>query len=126
MKQLKRIILSLALVLGIGLVFAPSASVGAVSAIEQACINDPAATLCTPENKDQNINELIKTVINVLLFIIGIISVIVIIVGGLMYATSAGDAGTVTKAKNTILYAVVGLAVAFFAFAIVNWVVGRF
>ena len=112
--------------MGVGFMFAPVAAVNAQSAIDAACANDPNSTLCKPENKDQNINNIITTVINVLLFIVGIISVIVIIVGGIMYTTSAGDAGTVTKAKNTILYAVVGLAVAFFAYAIVNWVIKLF
>ncbi len=126
MKQLKRILLSLALVLGVGAILTPITPVSAqgTSAIEQACINDPSATIC--QNKDEQVGGLIANVINVLLFVVGIISVIVIIVGGIMYATSAGDAGTVTKAKNTILYAVVGLAIAFFAYAIVNWVVKLF
>jgi hypothetical protein len=62
----------------------------------------------------------------VLLFIVGIISVIMIIVGGILYAVSAGDASNVERAKATIMYAVIGLLVAFFAYAIVNWVVDRF
>lgn len=116
--------MSLALVLGMGFVFAPVGIVSAESAIDAACANDPNSTLCA--NKDENINGLITNVINVLLFVVGIISVVMIIIGGIMYATSAGDAGAVTKAKNTILYAVIGLVVAFLAFAIVNWVVNRF
>jgi hypothetical protein len=65
-------------------------------------------------------------VVNVLLFVNGIISVIMIIVGGLRYVTSAGNASAVTGAKNTIIYAVIGLVVAFLAFAIVNWVLTLF
>ena len=45
--------------------------------------------------------------------------------GGIKYATSAGDSNKVTAAKNTILYAVIGLAVAVLAFAIVNFVVSH-
>lgn len=62
------------------------------------------------------------TIVNVLLFIIGAISVIMLIVGGIRYTISAGDSNAVTGAKNTILYAIVGLIVAFLAFAVVNWV----
>lgn len=123
MKRLKQLILGLALVLGVGMLFAPAPAF-AQSAIDDACANDPNSTLCT--NKDQEIGPIITTVINVLLFIIGIISVIMIIIGGIMYSTSAGDAGTVTKAKNTVLFAVVGLVIAFLAFAIVNWVIDAF
>jgi hypothetical protein len=43
-----------------------------------------------------------------------------------MYATSAGEQSRVTQAKNTLFYAVIGLAVAFFAYAIVNWVIRQF
>jgi hypothetical protein len=63
-----------------------------------------------------------NTIVNILLFLIGAISVIMLIIGGIRYTISAGDSGNVTAAKNTILYAIVGLVVAFLAFAIVNYV----
>jgi hypothetical protein len=69
-------------------------------------------------------NSIFSTVVNVLLFIIGAISVIMLIIGGIRYTISAGDSGNVTAAKNTIMYAIIGLIVAFLAFAIVNWVLG--
>lgn len=65
------------------------------------------------------------TIVNVLLFLIGAISVIMIIYGGIRYTTSGGDAKNVTAAKDTILYAVVGLVVAILAYAIVNFVITR-
>lgn len=66
----------------------------------------------------------ITTVTNVLLFVVGALAVIMIIVGGIRYATSGGNAASVTTAKNTILYAIVGLIIAFLAFAAVNFVLG--
>lgn len=63
---------------------------------------------------------------NVLLFIIGAISVIMLVIGGIRYTTSAGDSAAVTSAKNTILYAIVGIIVALLAYAVVNFVVGQF
>lgn len=68
--------------------------------------------------------SIFTTIVNVLLFIIGAISVIMLIIGGIRYTTSAGDSGNVTAAKNTIMYALIGLIVAFLAFAVVNWVLG--
>ena len=68
--------------------------------------------------------SIFTTVVNVLLFVIGAISVIMLIIGGIRYTTSAGDSGAVTGAKNTIMYAIIGLVVAFLAFAVVNWVLG--
>lgn len=67
-----------------------------------------------------------STITNVLLFVIGAISVIMIIIGGLRYVISGGDSSNVTAAKNTILYAVVGLIVALFAYAIINFVLTSF
>lgn len=68
----------------------------------------------------------LKQVVNVLLFLIGAISVIVIIIGAIMFTVSAGDSGRAKKAKDTILYAVIGLIVAITAFAIVNFVIRQF
>ena len=65
------------------------------------------------------------TIVNVLLFIIGAVSVIMLIYGGIRYTTSGGNANSVTAAKNTIMYAIIGLIIAIFAFAIVNFVVGE-
>ncbi len=71
-------------------------------------------------------NGIFKTITNVLLFIIGAISVIMLIIGGIRYTVSGGDATAVTSAKNTILYAIVGIVVAILAFAVVNFVIDSF
>jgi ABC-type Fe3+ transport system permease subunit len=67
----------------------------------------------------------ITTVINIMLYVIGAVSVIMLIYGGIRYTTSGGNSNSVTAAKNTILYALIGLVVAIFAYAIVNWVLGE-
>ena len=72
------------------------------------------------------LGQQIQNVINVLLFIIGVVSVIMIILGGIRYVLSNGDSSQITAAKNTILYAVIGLIVALLAYAIVNFVITQF
>jgi hypothetical protein len=67
-----------------------------------------------------------QKITNVLLFIIGAISVIMLIIGGIRYVVSGGDSSAVTAAKNTILYAIVGIIVALLAYALVNFVLGSF
>jgi hypothetical protein len=67
-----------------------------------------------------------RTITNVLLFIIGAISVIMLIIGGIRYVVSGGDSAAVTGAKNTILYAIVGIVVAVLAYALVNFVITSF
>lgn len=64
----------------------------------------------------------ITYVTNILLFVVGILSVIMIIIGGLRYVVSGGNSTAITAAKNTILYAIVGLIIAFLAFALINFV----
>ncbi len=64
-----------------------------------------------------------KQITNTILYIVGIVAVIMLIIGGIKYVVSGGDSKKVTDAKNTVLYAIIGLIVAFLAFAIVNFVI---
>lgn len=77
-----------------------------------------------PQNLFNGPDSVFTTIVNVLLFLIGAISVIMLIYGGIRYTVSGGNSANVTAAKNTILYAIIGLIVAFLAYAIVNWVLG--
>ncbi len=81
---------------------------------------------CTqPTGTNTDLPGLIRNVVNILLFIIGAVAVIMIVIGGIKYTTSNGDQGSVKSAKDTILYSVVGIIVAFMAYAIVNFVISR-
>jgi hypothetical protein len=80
------------------------------------------------DKNGNNTNDLmgrINTIINVVIGFVGLVAVVVIILGGISYTTSAGDPGKVKKAKDTILYGIIGLVVAVLAFAIVNFVLGN-
>ena len=81
-----------------------------------------SSTLCGAAASD-DAPSIVKSIINTMLYILGIIAVIMIVIGGIRYTTSNGDASNIKSAKDTILYAVVGLVVAIMAFAIVNFVV---
>ena len=67
----------------------------------------------------------IINIINGVIGVLGLVCVIVVIIGGVNYMTSSGDAGKVKKAKDTILYGLIGLAVCILAFAIVNFVIAN-
>jgi len=69
-------------------------------------------------------DQVLKNGLDLVYFAAGIIAVIVIIIGGIMYASSAGDAAAVTKAKNLIVFAVVGIVVILSAFAVTNFLIG--
>lgn len=64
-----------------------------------------------------------KQITNTVLYIVGIIAVIMLIIGGVKYLVSGGDSKKVTDAKNTVLYAIIGLIIALLSYAIVNFVV---
>lgn len=70
-------------------------------------------------------NSLVNNIINVLIFVVGGVSVIIIVVAGLMYVVSAGDPNNTKRAKDALLYALIGLAVAIFARLLVSFVIGR-
>jgi TRAP-type C4-dicarboxylate transport system permease small subunit len=123
MKRIKQIFVALALVAGVGMAFMPS-QVNAIDLFSKGC-QGQTSDVCTSVATDSAPN-MVKDIINILLFVLGIIAVIMIIIGGIRYVVSAGDSSAITAAKNTILYAVIGLVVAILAFAIVNFVVGAF
>lgn len=107
---------------------APSAQAAACSDTE---ISVGSGAQCakgkgTKSNLVGGADSLLQTVTNVLLFIIGAISVIMIIIGGIRYVISNGDSTQITSAKNTILYSVIGLIVALLAFAIVSFITNSF
>jgi hypothetical protein len=96
---------------------------GVCAADPQATAWDDATKTCTTGSAGQgNLSNLIQIVINVMLFIVGTLSVIMIIFGGIRYTASAGNKSAIDSAKTTIIYAVVGLVVAIIAFALVQWV----
>lgn len=94
----------------------------------EACAQNPDSSICPDKDKDTKLfgsDSIWTNIINIILTIMGGVAVIVIIVGGIRYVTSAGDASAVTAAKNTILFAVVGLVLAIMAGVIVNFVLSR-
>jgi hypothetical protein cdiviTM7_00627 len=125
---MKKTVLSIALM--ICMVFGASALLAtSLSGSVSAQVSDGIDIATTPEMKGKQIEGkggLIQTVVNVLLWVVGALSVIMIIFSGIRYVTSAGDAAKTKAAQNSLIYAVVGLIVAIFAWAIVNMVIDKF
>ncbi len=127
MQKCKSAVLALALVLGLATaplaVSVVSESAHAQTAKEQICkgINNGSEKCST--SGDNDLGGWIRGIINVILYILGAIAVLMIVIGGLRYVLSGGEASQTKSAKDTILYAVIGLVVALLAYAIVNFVV---
>ncbi len=94
-----------------------------------AGVNLDVTTNCqsgiTGQDATAKINDLIGDIINIFSIIVGVVSVIMIIYGGFRYITSGGDSSNVSSAKNTILYAIIGLIIVALAQTIVRFILGR-
>lgn len=112
------------------------ASVGAQAAGNDANIQNSLctgtelktnATTCAQSTSGagDNVNSLVADVINIFSWVVGIVSVIMIIVGGFQYITSGGASDKVSTAKNTIMYAIIGLVIVALAQFIVRFVLQR-
>lgn len=120
MNKIKLAVLAFAVLVGVA-AFTPASSVGAAAKDEIL-----SGAQKTGVSDSRTLELRVGDITNVLLFIIGAISVIMIIVGGIKYTTSAGDASKIKSAKDTIMYSVVGVVLALLAYAIVSFVLRQF
>ena len=80
---------------------------------------------CESNDSTNNIGNLAKNIVNIFSFIVGAVAVLMIIYGGFRYITSGGDSGSVGNAKNTLIYAIVGLIIVALAQIIVQFVLSQ-
>lgn len=85
-----------------------------------------AGAECTGQTGGPTLESQLANITNVLILAVGVISVIMIIIGGFRYVLSGGDSKNTTAAKDTILYAIIGLVVALLAYTIANFVIKQF
>lgn len=119
MKKILKVIAVLAVVVGLAAPLVQSIDVGAATAAEQ--VKQGFDEVSAGENK--NLPGSVKTIINIMLYIIGIVSVVMIIYGGIRFAASGGNEKSTETGRKTLTYAVIGLVVAILAYAIVNFVI---
>jgi len=81
-----------------------------------------AAAGC-PNQSTDTLDNALSTILKGIILVLGIVAVIFIVIGGVNYMTSSGDSNKVKKAKDTILYAVIGLIICALSFAIVQFVI---
>lgn len=121
---MKKIIFLALVSLGIASVLGLSMVSSNASAQVSSGIN--AAT--TDEMKNKQIdgsNGVIRTISNILIWVVGIVAVIMIVWSGFKYITTAGDASKVASAKSSLTYAIVGLTIAILSYSIVNFIMER-
>ena len=130
-KKIKTTLISLMAAAALIVPLAVPASVYAATLTESLC-GGTGLTLsedggdCVNADAETTVNDTISLALNIFSAIVGIIAVVMIIVGGVKYITSQGESANITSAKNTILYALVGLVVVALAQVIVRFVLNRF
>jgi hypothetical protein len=130
MLKIKTFLLTLSLIFSMGASFLPAAASAQVSQLKcganSAATGDASGGGCASAPKDQpSLREIIAKVINVISSLVAVVSVIMIMIGGFRYVTSAGDSSRVEAAKKTITNALIGLVIAFFAQVIVRYVISQ-
>jgi hypothetical protein len=134
-KKIKSLLAALAISLGLALPFAvpvivhaqnvgPNDIPSSLSCGSQFDVKSTGCAVSDPGAEDR-VNTIIKFAINIFSVIVGIVAVVMIIVGGLRYITSGGEASNVSTAKNTIVYAIVGLVIVALAQIIVRFVLSK-
>jgi hypothetical protein len=129
MQRTKIVLLSLAALLVVpaaGMAFATQHA-SALTPQQEICqgLNGTSSGKKCSVSGQSDIKTTIVNVINILSIVAGMAAVIMIVIGGFRYVVSAGDSGGVSAAKNTIIYAIVGLVVIAMAQAIVRFVIVR-
>lgn len=92
--------------------------------IQGSCLQISTAP-CNVQNGVIQLNQAITTIINTFSLIVGIVAVVMLIYGGFRYVTSGGDSSNIGNAKNTIIYAIVGLVIVALSQAIVQFVLTK-
>ena len=110
-------------ILGIS-IFANTPVFAASNICSNSSVSDEVKAAAGCGGTTGTLDSALTSILNAIILIMGIVAVIFIIIGGVNYITSSGDSNKVKKAKDTILYSVIGLVICALAFVIVNFVIG--
>lgn len=119
------------LIAALGMFAGFSGTIQAVDVLQTGCEAGADTQFCKDVNENKGTDRIlgptgiVTQITQTIIYITGAISVIMIVVGGLKYVLSAGDSAGVQSAKNTILYAIIGLVVTIFAQVIVSFVLSK-
>ncbi len=126
LKQIRLYIMAAFVFMGMGGALVPMVTYADTPQSVVCTTLDSGSDCSTPSaNNGVNINNVIKAIINILSLVVGVVAVIMIIVGGFRFITSGGDSNSIASARNTILYALIGLVVVALAQFIVQFVLAK-
>lgn len=130
----KRLLACVAATLGLAFFAATPVFADCSEPNPNACANNICNCICVSEKiksasgcggtAEADVKNVVQNILNSIILVLGLVAVVFVVIGGIGYMTSAGDAGKMKKAKDTILYACIGLIVTVLSFAIVNFAIG--
>jgi hypothetical protein len=109
----------------LAIVSACSGTASSIQAGANGALGSSTGVDCSSAGSTSDVGSIAKNVVNVFSFIVGAVAVIMIIYGGFRYVTSGGESGAVGNAKNTLVYAIVGLVIVALAQLIVHYVLAQ-
>lgn len=128
MKTVQKMAAGVAMMVGVALGVAGALPVMAVdcpAGSERASADSYAECNIPVSATQESVWDVVQRIINLVIGVLGVVTVVVIVLGGVMYATSSGEAANVKRAKDMIMYGVIGLVIALLAYAIVNFVLSN-
>ena len=102
---------------------APTAQSDICAGVNGDPVTKDGVTTCTTDGL--TLDKVISAVLSILSWIIGVVAVIMVIVSGFKYVTSGGDSNAVSSAKNTLIYALIGVAIVALAQFLVHFVLNN-
>lgn len=124
MKKIVKISLSIILgLIGITTLIAPPAFAANDVCSRKGEVPDAVYEAAGCNKNTNKLPSTIQNILNAIIVISGLVAVVFVIIGGIQYMSSTGDPGKIKKAKDTILYALIGLIICVLSFAIVNWTI---
>lgn len=125
---MKKLYLGLISIFAVGMMATAMAapSVGAVDLLKGCSgVKDNSGVCSERKNGTKGVTNTVRNGINAAIYVLAIICVLMVILAGFLYTASTGDASRIQTAKNTLMYAIIGLVVAILSFAIVNFVIKK-
>jgi hypothetical protein len=125
MKTINIIVLSLVALFGFALFAVSVSNVEVLAQTEDYILDGIDKTGTSTGDAEDSVDNVVATVVNFLSWLIGVVSVIFVLWGGFKYVTSSGESGKTSQAKNTIIYALIGLVIAALAQILVRFVLAQ-
>jgi lysylphosphatidylglycerol synthetase-like protein (DUF2156 family) len=122
---MKKLLIVLAIIVSMTLSLGAVANAAATDAAKNAVCESVSRAQGSCASGGADVSNVLKVVLQILSWVAGVVAIFMIVIAGLKYITAAGDSGSVSSAKNTLIYALVGLVIVALAQVVVRFILGQ-